>query len=362
MALSYKVFPGTPYYSNTALTTQAGTIVNTTAATYVNTTYGTVSVGGSTYYVAYGQMISFWNSSFTGQEIDDAVSKVRNPDTAPTEDSTNLVTSGGVKTALTKVETGLAEIHATGTTNATGATIKKGVFFYLNGTLVQALVNIADGATFTENTNYKTVTAGGLNDVGGLNRPIEINSNTDLNTLETPGAYFSQNSSVTNTLQNCPASYGFSLLVLPRGSTLNNGAVQLITDTLGTMYSRAKNSGGWETWTKYAKATEVAEKGNTQRIVAYAASPNGKLVINLPIVPNSLIGLLVLSTYSTTPPKSSIYNVLVTAPSYNSRFATIVENLNINAGVAYNQTDKTLTVTFNSTATYMQAEFYTVVS
>lgn len=75
MALSYKVFPGTPYYSNTALTTQAGTIVNTTAATYVNTTYGTVSVGGSTYYVAYGQMVSFYNSSFTGAQIDDAVSK-----------------------------------------------------------------------------------------------------------------------------------------------------------------------------------------------------------------------------------------------------------------------------------------------
>lgn len=75
MALSYKVFPGTPYYSNTALTTQAGTIVNTTAATYVNTSYGTVSVGGSTYYVAYGQMVSFYNSSFTGAQIDDAVSK-----------------------------------------------------------------------------------------------------------------------------------------------------------------------------------------------------------------------------------------------------------------------------------------------
>ena len=103
MALSYKVFPGTPYYSNTALTTQAGTIVNTTAATYVNTTYGTVSVGGNTYYVAYGQMISFWNSSFTGAQIDDAVSKVRNPDTAPTANSTNLVTSGGVKSALEAV-------------------------------------------------------------------------------------------------------------------------------------------------------------------------------------------------------------------------------------------------------------------
>ena len=87
MALSYKVFPGTPYYSNTGLTTQAGTIVNTTAATYVNTTYGTVSVGGSTYYVAYGQMVSFWNSSFTGQQIDDAISKARQLPTVTSSDN-----------------------------------------------------------------------------------------------------------------------------------------------------------------------------------------------------------------------------------------------------------------------------------
>lgn len=100
MALSYKVFPGTPYYSNTNLTTKAGEIVNTTAATYVNTTYGTVSVGGSTYYVAYGMMVSFWNSSFTGAQIDDALNKVINADTTPTANSTKMITSGGVKSAL----------------------------------------------------------------------------------------------------------------------------------------------------------------------------------------------------------------------------------------------------------------------
>ena len=100
MALSYKVFPGTPYYSNTNLTTKAGEIVNATAATYVNTTYGTVSVGGSTYYVAYGMMVSFWNSSYSGTQIDNAVGKALNPDTTPTASSQNLITSGGVKSAL----------------------------------------------------------------------------------------------------------------------------------------------------------------------------------------------------------------------------------------------------------------------
>ena len=57
----------------------------------------------------------------------------------------------------------LTSIIATGATNATGATITSGTYFYLNGTLAVAKADIASGATFTENTNYEAVTAGGLN-------------------------------------------------------------------------------------------------------------------------------------------------------------------------------------------------------
>ena len=57
----------------------------------------------------------------------------------------------------------LAAIQATGSTNATGSTIPSGTYFYLNGNLVQALADIASGATFTSGTNYSSVTAGGLN-------------------------------------------------------------------------------------------------------------------------------------------------------------------------------------------------------
>jgi hypothetical protein len=64
---------------------------------------------------------------------------------------------------IEQVETDLAGTHITGTTNSTGAVIAKGTFFYLNGTLVQALAQIAINATFTSGTNYEAVTAGGLN-------------------------------------------------------------------------------------------------------------------------------------------------------------------------------------------------------
>lgn len=62
-------------------------------------------------------------------------------------------------------KTDLTSIIATGTTNTTGATITVGTYFYLNGTLVQALTYIASGATFTSGTNYEVVTAGGLNSI-----------------------------------------------------------------------------------------------------------------------------------------------------------------------------------------------------
>lgn len=89
----------------------------------------------------------------------------RGVDAAPTAGSTNLVESGGVKSALTSLESDLASIHATGATNTTGAIISSGTYFYLNGSLVRAKANIAVNATFTSGTNYEAVTAGGLNEL-----------------------------------------------------------------------------------------------------------------------------------------------------------------------------------------------------
>ena len=65
--------------------------------------------------------------------------------------------------ALTNVKDDLASISITGATNNTGSTIASGTFFYLNGVLVRAKTDIADGATLTLNTNYEAVTAGGFN-------------------------------------------------------------------------------------------------------------------------------------------------------------------------------------------------------
>ena len=68
----------------------------------------------------------------------------------------------------------LTSIIATGATNATGATIASGTYFYLNGSLVLAKADIASGASFTENTNYEAVTAGGLNSLKSALTKSEI--------------------------------------------------------------------------------------------------------------------------------------------------------------------------------------------
>ena len=70
----------------------------------------------------------------------------------------SLVTDAGVSH---KVD--LTSIIETGTTASQA--ISAGTYFYLNDTLVRAKVAIASGATFTLNTNYEVVTAGGLNDL-----------------------------------------------------------------------------------------------------------------------------------------------------------------------------------------------------
>lgn len=137
------------------------------------------------------------------------------PDVAYTDvtnkPSINSVTLSGNKTAadLGLVNnTDLTDIIATGPTNATGNTITSGLYFYLDGVLCQAKVDIANGATFTLNTNYEVVTAGGLNSLNSaLGNLKVINAGTisfsngmgtySYSGAKTTGRYMAQRASAT---------------------------------------------------------------------------------------------------------------------------------------------------------------------
>lgn len=147
------------------------------------------------------------------------------PDVAYTDvtnkPSINSVTLSGNKTAadLGLVNnTDLTDIIATGPTNATGNTITSGLYFYLDGVLCKAKSDIASGATFTLNTNYEVVTAGGLNSlnsaIAGMltshtyttSGAITINANT-YTTVDIPFTEIPQNAkNLTPYFPNYPAS------------------------------------------------------------------------------------------------------------------------------------------------------------
>ena len=80
----------------------------------------------------------------------------------------------------------LTSIIATGSTNTTGATIKAGTFFYLNGTFVKAIADIATNASFTSGTNYQSATVG--DELSKINcyTPADFN---DFNSLTLQGNY-----------------------------------------------------------------------------------------------------------------------------------------------------------------------------
>ena len=67
-------------------------------------------------------------------------------------------TTEDAKRALKSDLTSISETGATAS-----QAISAGTFFYLEGTLVRAKVDIANGATFTLNTNYEVMSAGALN-------------------------------------------------------------------------------------------------------------------------------------------------------------------------------------------------------
>ena len=110
---------------------------------------------------------------------------VKPVDATPTADSANLVSSGGVKTALdAKVDPDQLAYVETGTTASRAYAV--GEYFYLNGLLYKAKTAIGNGDTFTENTNCEKVPAGGLNELkAAIDKLVPISFPISLTSADT---------------------------------------------------------------------------------------------------------------------------------------------------------------------------------
>lgn len=134
--------------------------------------------------ISNGQILQYNSTSQKWENKNLGTAASRNATSAITSGSTDLIESGAVNSlkqtleqsitdevtartnadALKADKTNLASISITGSTNNTGSKISKGTFFYKSGALARASVDIANGATLTQNTNYTLVTAGALNE------------------------------------------------------------------------------------------------------------------------------------------------------------------------------------------------------
>lgn len=165
-------------------------------------------------------------------------------------------------------KTDLSSIIQTGTTSSQA--ISAGTYFYLNDVLVRAKVDIANGATFTLNTNYEVVTAGALND---------IISDTELYNavFTTVGAFASLSGMTVSALSEYKS-------VEVKLYWANTSTISLFLDVANNAFTQ-----GWVT-------PQVVEAGTTYRFLVEAKFENNQLYVRANI-----------TGYTFTPSRVKVY-------------------------------------------------------
>lgn len=135
-----------------------------------NSNNASITVDPAGAYIPVTDIVDNLTSTSTTKPLSANQGKALNDTKQPKTLSTPITIGGTSQTTVEGALGGLNTVKAeraditsiicTGATNDTGATITEGTYFYLNNVLCKALASIADGATFTLNTNYKEVTAG----------------------------------------------------------------------------------------------------------------------------------------------------------------------------------------------------------
>jgi hypothetical protein len=149
----------------------------------------------------------------------------------------------------------ITNISTTGTINNTGSNILAGTLFYLNGTLCKALVDVANGATFTEGTNYVNVAiANALPKV--IRNLIPITSTTALSkscTFNYPSGW-----KIITIMAIYSNGSPLQMWLGKDGATIERlGNVQSVGDFAGSLQiTVVTDSTNIDVWTKYDSATK----------------------------------------------------------------------------------------------------------
>ena len=118
----------------------------------------------------------------------------------------------------------LATLNLTGSTNTTGAQINAGTFFYLNSSFCKALTNIANGDTFTLNTNFEVVSVGGeissINDNLSKLEANQYDEAVDISSYTSSSNYYTAPSDGYAYLKNESGQAGTITLIDSTGTAL----------------------------------------------------------------------------------------------------------------------------------------------
>lgn len=133
-----------------------------------NSNHANIAVNPGGAYIPVTDIVDNLTSTSTTKPLSAKQGKVLNDAKQPKTLSSPITIGGTSQTTVEGALGGLNTVKAeraditsiscTGSINATGETITNGSRFYLNGALCRATADIANGATFTLNTNFKVIT------------------------------------------------------------------------------------------------------------------------------------------------------------------------------------------------------------
>lgn len=117
-----------------------------------------------------------------------------------------------------------------------------------------SMAEMADDISDLEN-------GGVVSRVYGVVNATKIQTNDDLNNYSIPGIYCCENSTIAQTLSNCPATQGFKLEI--RYTMATGRLNQLIYENLttGAMYFRTYTANGWGAWNHIETTDGVFGRG-----------------------------------------------------------------------------------------------------
>lgn len=188
-------------------------------------------------------------TTHTLEEIDAGVSEVENAK-GNAASLAAAITAAAETAASTAV--GNLDVSSVGGTGKYISAIKEE-----NGIIVPTATNLASApasggtAAISSGAVYAALAGKiGISDVFGLG--TEITNNTDLDSLTSPGIYY-RSSNQNSTIGNIPIDgYAFKLITEYINSNIRRRQTFIPLSATAEYYIRIQNSGGWQTWYRFA--------------------------------------------------------------------------------------------------------------